>query len=315
MTVWWNDVGDTQTLDEDSVDAVLRGDHVSPEMEPLADFVQMIRTAAIQPVEPVGELADRLVTGEFISYRARHRARDAQTKTKLVATSLRTKVAGGIALTLTGLAAATAAGALPAGVADRIESVIEFITPIEFAPDSDDGDLTRNGADDTADQRISHDAPEPGRHPAEQALPAEIADQQVADLAPALPIPAEQLTSPGLPADDPSQPPNPGQQTDDPGQPANQGEGSADPGQQPTDRGQRPDDPGRKPADPGQQGTEHGLQRGRDHSAPETPGRAATGAPTSEHVRQGPPDGKPMPNEHAKVKSTGKAQELRNDGP
>jgi hypothetical protein len=142
-----------------------------------------------------------------------------------------------------------------------------------------------------------------------------MADQQVADLDPALPIPAE-LPSPGLPADDPSQLANPGQLTDDPGQPANQGEeGSADPGQQPTDRGQRPDIAGRRPADPGQQGAEHGLHRGGDHSAPAMPGRTATGAPTSEHVQPGPPDGKPMPNEHAKINSTGKAQELReNEG-
>jgi hypothetical protein len=67
----------------------------------------------------------------------------------------------------------------------------------------------------------------------------------------------------------------------------------------------------RSRADKGQQGTEHGLQRGRDHSAPATPGRAATGAPTSEHVQPGPPDGKPIPNEHAKVNSTRKAQDVR----
>jgi hypothetical protein len=319
MTGWRDEVRGTPVLDERSIDAVLRGNHVSPEMDQLADLVQMIRSAAVQPVQPVGELADRMATGEFVSHRARRRASTAQPTAKSASTSLRTKVAAGITLTLTGLTGATAAGALPDVVADPVEAVIEFITPFDLSPDTDGGaDLGGTGEGGTDSQRISYDAPADEGRQAEDASkqtdaaglePVDTGGVEPADLRLPAGDPGQQLASIGAPAGEAGQSAEPEQQVGTPGQqPAEQG-GRADPGQQPVDRG-RPEDPGRKPADPGEQGNGHGLQHGRDHAAQAAQGRAPTALPTPDHVQPGPPVDKPSPKGHAKVNDAGTSQGL-----
>ena len=155
-------------LDDTAIEAVLRGGAVAPELEPLATFVGSIRTVAIQPVRPSRELADRMVSGVFVTGRVR-RTRVRQSSPKVAAMSLRAKVVIGSAAALTGLTGVTAAGALPDAAQHRVETMIEFVTPIEFP---DRAGFGHEVADDAQDggvdgQEISERAREQGQQSAE----------------------------------------------------------------------------------------------------------------------------------------------------
>jgi hypothetical protein len=183
-------------LDDAAVEAVLRGAAVAPELEPLASFVDSIRTAATRPVRPSRELADRMASGVFVTARAR-RTRVRRSSSKVAAMSLRTKVAAGCAAALTGLTGVAAAGALPDAAQERVETMIESVTPIEFP---DRAGFGQEVADDAQDggvdgQQISERAREQGRQPADATNQGQADDHRPA----------------GVPAGPPSSLPTPDQ--------------------------------------------------------------------------------------------------------
>jgi hypothetical protein len=153
-----------RTLDDASVEAVLRGGTVAPDLVPLVDIVSAIRAAATQPVRPSGELAERMASGVFGTDQPRSRSKAGTMSSKLAAMSLRAKVAAGCAVALTGLTGVTAAGALPDAAQERVETMIESVTPIDFV---DRAEFGQEVADDAQDggvdgQEISERAKEQG---------------------------------------------------------------------------------------------------------------------------------------------------------
>ena len=222
MNTWGDDVGEMSTrrpLDDASVEAVLRGAQVPPELEPLAGVVQSFRSAAQGPVRPTTELAERMAAGVFSIDRAQRRTKIGQTLSKLAAMSLRAKVATGFAAALTGLTAATAAGALPDAAQERVETAIESVTPIDFPDRAEFGqEVAEDAQDGGVDGReISEWAREQGQQPedpgrqgkADEHRPAGVPDG--APTAPPMPdqvpqdLPAPDdhsaADSPGLPQD------------------------------------------------------------------------------------------------------------------
>lgn len=216
-------------LDDATVEAVLSGNLVSAELEPLAAAVGALRALRGQPVRPSEELAARMATGDFASAVAprpsrrsagRHVARG-----RLAALPLRAKLAAGGVLALGGLASATAAGALPDQAQQGVESVIEIMTPFEFA----DSDFGREVSDDARDggvdgQEISEKAKEQGNEPEDAGNPA---------LEPAVPLrPNEDRPEPaGTPptdkADVAGKPSEPGRPADK-GQPDDAGKSNSE---------------------------------------------------------------------------------------
>ena len=158
-------------LDDATVEAVLIGEPVSAELEPLAAALGALRALPGQPVRPSEELAARMATGDFASAVAPRPSRRSAgrhvTRRRLAVLPLRAKVAVGGALALGGLASATAAGALPDQAQHGVEAVIEIMTPFEF---SDSGDFGHEVSQDAKDggvdgQEISEKAKGLGNQP------------------------------------------------------------------------------------------------------------------------------------------------------
>ncbi len=165
-----DDVGEMSTqrpLDDASIEDVLRGAQVPPELEPLAGVVQSLRSAAQRPVRPTLELAERMAAGVFPIDGAKRRTRVGETLSKFAAMSLRAKVATGFAAALTGLTAATAAGALPDAAQERVETAIESVTPIDFPDAAEFGQEVAEDAQDGGVDggEISEWAREQGQQP------------------------------------------------------------------------------------------------------------------------------------------------------
>lgn len=173
MNGWGDDVDEMPTqrlIDDDAAEALLRGLAVPPDLEPLAGMVQAIRSVAICPVPPSPELAERMASGDFATSPVERRTRTGQTLSKFAALSLRAKVVTGLAATMSGLTAATAAGALPDAAQARVETTIESITPIDFP---DRAEFGREIAEDAQDggvdgQEISETARDQDRQPADR---------------------------------------------------------------------------------------------------------------------------------------------------
>ncbi|HEX6326015.1 MAG TPA: hypothetical protein VFZ72_05540 [Jiangellaceae bacterium] len=155
-------------LDDATVEAVLSGEPVSAELEPLAAALGALRAFPGQPVRPSEELAARMATGDFASAVAPRPSRRSAgrhvARRRLAALPLRAKVAAGGVLALGGLASATAAGALPDQAQQGVESVIEMMTPFEFTDPSDFGrEVSEDARDGGVDgQDISEKAKEQG---------------------------------------------------------------------------------------------------------------------------------------------------------
>jgi hypothetical protein len=157
-------------LDDATVEAVLSGETVAAEFEPLAAAVGALRALPGQPVRPSDELAARMATGDFASAVAPRPSRRSAgrhvARRRLATLPLRAKAAAGSVLALGALASATAAGALPDQAQQGVESVIEIMTPFEFA----DSNFGREVSDDARDggvdgQEISEKAKEQGSQP------------------------------------------------------------------------------------------------------------------------------------------------------
>ena len=166
MTAFGDDVDEMppRLLDDATVEAVLRGDVDQPELGPLADVVRAMREAAALPTRPSAELVTRMAAGEFAGVPAEaydrrgHAGKSSRGKvgqvmqagrSKLAAMSARAKVAVGLAAGITALMGVSAAGALPDAAQERVESVIEVVTPITF--DDEPSDFGRDVAEDARD--------------------------------------------------------------------------------------------------------------------------------------------------------------------
>lgn len=138
-------------IDDATAEAVLTGAPVPSELAALDATIEVLRAIPEQPVRPSPELAARMATGDFSSaaaQRASRRSAGRHARRRLAAVPLRVRVAAGAALAVGGLATATAAGALPDPAQQRVQSVIESVTPFEFPQPADFG---RDVADDATD--------------------------------------------------------------------------------------------------------------------------------------------------------------------
>lgn len=205
-----------RVLDDASVEALLRGSTVAPELEPLAGFVRAIRTAAAEPARPSRELADRMASGVFVTDRPDRRAKAGTTLSKLAAMSLRAKVATGCAAALTGLTGVSAAGALPDAAQERVETMIESITPIDFPDRAEFGQEVAEDAQDGGvdGQQISERAKEQGQQSADPGNQGQADDHRSAgtpDGPPTgLPTPDRTLPEPAQDRPDPDDHPGAG---------------------------------------------------------------------------------------------------------
>ncbi|RAW09285.1 hypothetical protein, partial [Phytoactinopolyspora halophila] len=133
-----------QPLDDATVEAILRGESVRPELVALTDTVETIRGVANTPVEPSAELADRMASGKFpdaelLPY-AHRRGNGARLRSSLAALSWRVKAATSCALIVIGGTSVAASGMLPDPIPDRVRSVIEAMTPISFTSQMEVGE-------------------------------------------------------------------------------------------------------------------------------------------------------------------------------
>jgi hypothetical protein len=158
-------------LDDATVEGVLRGGPVPADLEPLAAALSSLRERQEQPVRPSAELAARMATGDFASAVAprpsRRSAGRHAARRRLATLPLRARIAAGSLLALGGLASATAAGALPDEAQQRMEAVIEAVTPFEFSDSSEFGqDVSDDARDGGVDgDEINERAKEQGRQP------------------------------------------------------------------------------------------------------------------------------------------------------
>lgn len=128
-------------LDDATVEAILRGEAVDPELQPLADAIQALRNAPRPPVKPSPELARRMATGDFdsVSSYDQRKQRGRSAWSALAAYSQRAKIALLLAVGITALGGLAAAGALPDPVQQRVKDIVESITPLEVpGPAKDD---------------------------------------------------------------------------------------------------------------------------------------------------------------------------------
>ncbi|TDD64611.1 hypothetical protein E1262_27780, partial [Jiangella aurantiaca] len=167
----------TTVPDDATVEAILRGVRIPlggpdlPELTALSDAVDAIRRSADEAVPPTAELARRIALGDFAgiapSRPPRYHALRVRLGRKVAAMSMRTRAVVALAAMFTGFTGVAAAGALPDAARQRVESVIETVTPISF---DEPGEFGRDIADDAQDggvddQEISDDAQELGNQP------------------------------------------------------------------------------------------------------------------------------------------------------
>ena len=218
-------------LDDATAEAVLRGDVVPAEFESLVTAVAALRAAPELPVQPSVELAARMAAGDFASAVAsprrrrsagRHTARYGVARRRLVALPVPAKVATIAVLAVGGLTTATAAGALPEPAQQRMQSVIESVTPINFPEPTDSvpvdsepveqgpADFGRDTAEDARDggvdgREVSEKARQlgqpdrPAHRPSDRPTPPAKAQRPE--------VPAGPKANPGLPAHVPADPP------------------------------------------------------------------------------------------------------------
>jgi hypothetical protein len=215
-------------LDDATVEAVLRGDPLPAELEPLAQAIITLRSLPEHPVRPSPELAARMAAGEFASAAAprpsrrsagRHRA----ARSRLTALPLRAKVAAVAALAVVGLGTATVAGALPEPAQHQLEWVIESVTPIDFGDRSEFGqDVADDARDGGVDGReVSDRAKEQGgQDTPDRVQPGSTwSDSPATPAAPPDEHPSERQgkpEEPGKPANPPGKPGGDDKRPDDP---------------------------------------------------------------------------------------------------
>jgi hypothetical protein len=161
-------------LDDALIEALLRGEQVPRELHPLASVLQAIQASGLAPVQPSAELTERMARGDFSDVPVSQRSLIGRAAQRLARLSLRAKIASVLAIGVTGVSGVTAAGALPDAAQQRVENVVEAVTPLEFADTSNFG---QDVADDAQDggangAEISEEAKNNGRgNPSEAPAP------------------------------------------------------------------------------------------------------------------------------------------------
>ncbi|RIQ22321.1 hypothetical protein [Jiangella rhizosphaerae] len=233
----------TTVPDDATVEAILRGVRIPPggpdlpELAALSDAVEAIRRSADEAVPPTAELARRIALGDFAGIAPSppphvHPVR-ARLGRRVAAMSMRTRAVVALAAIFTGFTGVAAAGALPDAAQQRVESVIETVTPISFGESDEAGEFGQDVAEDAQDggvdgQEVSEDAQELGNKPDD---------------------PGHDPTLPPLPTPVPTTPGD--HRPDTPGQPDDvPGTDPTAPEQRPTDPADPPVAPDERPADP-----------------------------------------------------------------
>jgi hypothetical protein len=135
MREWRDEVRKSTVLDDASIEALFRNEPVPEELAAVAGAVGVLRSAALRPVLPSAELAERMATGDFGDALPELFPTVAGAHRKPPQLSVRAKVAMGALVGFFGLTVATVAGALPAPLQEGLETFVELVTPVEINHD------------------------------------------------------------------------------------------------------------------------------------------------------------------------------------
>jgi hypothetical protein len=194
----------TWLLDDETSEAILRGDEVDPRLKRLALFANQVRGLGDAPAAPASpELQELIASGDGqrcgAPGRDRMFASQGVTATRRVASmGFAAKLGVGTAAAVLGMAGAAAAGVLPDQANDALRGVVEAVTPVEFTEPTAEhepnfGDRVSSDANGTSDgergvdgDTISDEAPGAAHRPTEPGQPAS-AGLDRADATPATP--------------------------------------------------------------------------------------------------------------------------------
>lgn len=219
-------------LDDDTIEAIIRGDDIAAEVRHLAAFATRVRAVGDGPApRPSPALASLLAAGAAASpVPAPEAARPATRRiavAKVAGLSIVAKLGLGVTAAAAGVTGAGAAGVLPGSVNHAVRHAIEVVTPLEFA-EREDGDDREHGDREPADttgerygdrvsgdatgesdgdrgvdgEEISREAPGASHRPADTTTPGGPAQ-------PGAPSGSHPTVEPGPPAE-PGQPSDPG---------------------------------------------------------------------------------------------------------
>ena len=179
----------TWLLDDETSEAILRGDEVDPRLERLSLFANQVRGLGDAPAPPASPALQELIAsggGQRCGALGRNRMFAAQgmTATRRVASlGLAAKLGLGTAAAALGMAGAAAAGVLPDQANDAVRGAVEAVTPVEFTEPNTEhptnfGDRVSSDATGTSDgergvdgDTISDEAPGEAHRPAESGQP------------------------------------------------------------------------------------------------------------------------------------------------
>lgn len=252
----------SQDMDDARAERILlrRGAGASADHDPASAFVAAIADLGKQTPAPTGALAALLADGfEPETGTATAPAdRPPGRRGWLVDLPLRVRVLAGAGVALVSLATAATAGVLPDPLQERVEGVLEAVTPFEFPsvtePTTPTPTKTPDGSDKTPDTEAPV-LPDPGPPPPPPPAPA------------GPPAPAEQPAPPAVPAVVPV--PGPLTPTDT---------ASPPPGRPDAPRGGTvPDGPGQRPDAP-RQDAPRGGQRPAGAAAADAPAEPGSGS-------------------------------------
>ena len=225
----------TWRLDDETIEALVRGDEVDPQFEPLALFARSVRalgdgppptpSPALRAIIESGGRSDRSgTTARVLDMRTTSRTR----MRRRAGLGLAAKLGLGTAVAAGSMAGAAAAGVLPDQAQNPVRDAIEAVTPLEFDAPGDDGpaNFGQRVSDDATGQSdgdpgvdgdtISDEAPgaahrptDPGASRVGSANPG-LDQASETPAAPQLPdVPASQGTAPsGSPEPAPASPPS-----------------------------------------------------------------------------------------------------------
>jgi hypothetical protein len=135
MREWRDEVWESTVLNDASIEALFRNEPVPRELAAVAGAVGALRSASQRPVLPSLELAERMATGDFVDVLPEPVSTFPGAHRKPPRVGVRAKVAIGVLAGFFGLTAATVAGALPAPLQVGLETIVEFVTPVELNHD------------------------------------------------------------------------------------------------------------------------------------------------------------------------------------
>lgn len=180
----------TWLMDDETSEAILRGDEVDPRLERLTLFANQVRGLGDAPPPPASPALQELIAsggGEPCGALESDRmfaARGTTTTRRIASLGFAAKVGLGTAAAALGMAGAAAAGVLPDQATDAVRGAVEAVTPVEFTEPTTEhptnfGDRVSSDANGTGDgergvdgDTISDEAPGAARRPADPGQPA-----------------------------------------------------------------------------------------------------------------------------------------------